>query len=298
MQKKTYYSKCAKGFTLVEMSIVLVLLSLMAGGGLHALNAHIQHKREAVTQERFKEARSAVLHFIQVYGRLPCPSVEVEAKEQKKLGGWESKKSNGQCLRYDGFLPAQALGMSESDDQGFAVDGWDRRANRIRYAVAQTMYSGRDSGGCSAQDSGEKDVSEVIVSARSEFPLANLYWGKGSSEPLKRFGLCVCSMYRCADSKGISAAAVIYTLGENAYMTRAEIDGHEDEIENLNQDRLFVAHTPTVQFDDHLIWISSEMVWGALLEAKMLDRPSVSLNETKEKPSAPPPAFEGLKLKP
>ncbi len=268
------------GFSLIEMSIVLVLLSLVAGSGLHALQFHLQHKREALTQKRLKDAREALLHYIHVHGYLPCPAVDIDLQIRQPLGGWEKRHTGGRCLSYDGFLPALSLGLVETDQQGYLVDGWERRSNRIRYAVAQLSFASTDVSlvevkgqGCGPHDQGAADTSHGIIgSARGA--LHNQFWGiLPYSQPLKRFGLCVCSRAKCADSLGAPAAAVIYSLGENAYMN-AHTSEHSDEKENINQDRFFVEHVPTIGFDDYVTWISSEAFWGALADTGRLREPA------------------------
>lgn len=265
------------GFTLIEMSIVLVLLSLIAGGGLHALNYHIQHKREVVTRERLREARLALLHFAQIHGHLPCPAIDMDVRDRKKTGGWEKKTAEGRCIRHDGFLPALTLGLGDTDDQGYAVDGWDRRVNRLRYAVAQTAYPSSGDRGCKATESLGVDITNVLVSDKEDAPLLKSYWGVlPFTQPLRRFDLCVCATAKCADAPGISAVAVVYALGDDAYLGRQEMNDRPDEQENLNEDRFFVSHTATKNFDDSVAWISSDALWGALIESGGLQRPMLA----------------------
>lgn len=280
MNNPTHYQKnkyCLQGFSLIEMSIVLVIMSLIAGSGLHVLNDQLEHRRERVTHDRLQEARQALLHFAKTYGRLPCPSIAINATESRKIGGRESILNNGRCVQYDGFLPAQSLGLSETDEQGYLPDGWGRRSNRIRYAIAQQAYVSSGGEGCSQAEVNGVDISREIVGATPlgspllATPLTKVYKGESPfSESLKRFNLCICDTTPCTlNASGVSAAAVIYSLGANGFIEEQNFSS--EEAENINQNRFFVSHAKTLSFDDLLVWVSSEALWGALHDAGRLN---------------------------
>lgn len=62
------------GFTLVELSIVLIIIALIAGSGLALLNAQIDSQRQSATRVKQDGIRTALTTFISRNSRLPCPA--------------------------------------------------------------------------------------------------------------------------------------------------------------------------------------------------------------------------------
>jgi prepilin-type N-terminal cleavage/methylation domain-containing protein len=108
------------GFTLVEMAVVLLILTLLAGSLTVGLSSHLARRAEAATDEALSEARDALLGYVVRKGFFPCPA-------KSATDGAEDRDA-GNCRKTVGLLPWAALGI-----QG--VDGW---SHRLRYAVTDT----------------------------------------------------------------------------------------------------------------------------------------------------------------
>ena len=65
------------GFTLVEMSIVLVIIALLVGGLLAPLSTQKELEWRTDTAALMEQAREALIGFALVNGRLPCPDSDV-----------------------------------------------------------------------------------------------------------------------------------------------------------------------------------------------------------------------------
>src|ERR1700687_4113831 len=63
-----------RGFTLVEVAISLVLLSLATVGVFSVLKQQIEQHRIADTNATLQKARDALLAYVTANGRLPCPA--------------------------------------------------------------------------------------------------------------------------------------------------------------------------------------------------------------------------------
>ena len=63
-----------RGFSLVELAIVLSILGLLSIGALSALRIQTERARLAETRELLADAREALLNFAAVSGHLPCPA--------------------------------------------------------------------------------------------------------------------------------------------------------------------------------------------------------------------------------
>jgi len=120
------------GFTLAELAIVLIIISLLAGGLMTTLGAQLDMRNNAETQQRLQEARDALLGFAASRtagdGKpyLPCPDTDGDGLENR---------AGAACAAYDGTLPFADLGIS-------GLDGW---SNRFRYHV-QPNFSRNDVG--------------------------------------------------------------------------------------------------------------------------------------------------------
>src|SRR5688572_8393075 len=63
----------ARGFTLTELAMVLLIVGLLLGSLMYTLSAQVDTRGFADTERRLDEARELLLAFAVVNGRLPCP---------------------------------------------------------------------------------------------------------------------------------------------------------------------------------------------------------------------------------
>ena len=115
------------GFTLVEMAVVLLILTLLAGSLTVGLSRHATRRAATATDEALDEARDALLGYVVRKGFFPCPA-------KSPTDGTEDRDA-GTCKKTVGLLPWATLGI-----QG--VDGW---AHRLRYA-ATLKYTSKITG--------------------------------------------------------------------------------------------------------------------------------------------------------
>lgn len=110
----------AAGFTLVEMAVVMLILTLLAGGLSAGLGTQLARRAEANTDDALTEARDALLGYAIRKGGFPCPA-------KSATDGTESRDA-GTCKTHTGLLPWATLGIA-------GIDGWGRR---LRYAVTSS----------------------------------------------------------------------------------------------------------------------------------------------------------------
>lgn len=121
-----------RGFTLIEMAIVLVIVTILIGGLAMPLSAQIQARRIAETKQTMEEARDALMGYammtnmnIATAGKpfLPCPDTTGDGIEDRNGAGTNcSSSSSG--VSY-GWFPWVTLGAAPQDAWG----------NRLRYVV-------------------------------------------------------------------------------------------------------------------------------------------------------------------
>src|SRR5690349_14068984 len=63
-----------RGFSLVEMAVVLVIFGLLIGALVLPLSGQLDAKKYSETRQDLESIKSALIGFAVLYGRLPCPS--------------------------------------------------------------------------------------------------------------------------------------------------------------------------------------------------------------------------------
>jgi prepilin-type N-terminal cleavage/methylation domain-containing protein len=75
-----------RAFSLVELSVVVAIISIVAALGLEAAANFVNRTATSVSRERVKMVDEAVANFFKVYGRLPCPAILNEAPTSPTYG--------------------------------------------------------------------------------------------------------------------------------------------------------------------------------------------------------------------
>ena len=101
------------GFSLIEMAIVLLIVALVAGGGLSLFSAQIEHQKYKDTEKLLHEAKDALIGFAILNGRLPCPSTTTDPANADY--GLEDAACT---VNTNGVLPWKTLGIAEVDAWG------------------------------------------------------------------------------------------------------------------------------------------------------------------------------------
>ena len=129
----------SRGFSLVEIAIVLAILGFVLTIGLQATGAYLSHERRKVSLARVAGLDAALANFVAVQGRLPCPADGALPPGDANLG-LERRAADGTCLVVAGIpimnrgvVPWVTLGLTEAE----ALDGWNTRISyRTITAVA------------------------------------------------------------------------------------------------------------------------------------------------------------------
>jgi prepilin-type N-terminal cleavage/methylation domain-containing protein len=118
------------GFTLIEMAIVLLVITLLLGGLLGPLSVQVEQRKTAEAEKMLGEIQEALMGFAVAHGRLPCPSTPSSGGQESPIGGGTS------CATKFGFVPAGTLGLAGPTNQdNLLLDPW---GNPYRFVVADT----------------------------------------------------------------------------------------------------------------------------------------------------------------
>lgn len=261
-----------KGFTLVEMAIVLVIFGLVLSALLLPLRAQREQAAQAQTINTLDAAKQALLGFAQANGRLPCPATAVS-------NGIASPNVSGACTIQQGFFPAATLGIQPVDSQGFAIDAWN---NRIRYAVTQVDNANGVIAGLPI-GYGIKNIPDFTSSSELQdigISRTNPQIPTPNNTPALNPNLIVsCGQIttpECTPANFLinNAVAVIYSTGANGALQDSEVG--PDEVANKNATATFYSRTQTAsgstagEFDDLVTWISPYVLYNAMIQAGQL----------------------------
>lgn len=221
------------GFTLVEMAVVLVIFAALLGGLILPLTAQQDLKNLEATRNSLKTINEALIGFIVLNGRLPCPSTQTDPTHADY--GLEDSTCIANYAN-EGYLPWRTLGVVETDEWGerrsSAASNWngywryriDRnftRTNLFNTNIIATPPTWGDT--LSIQDSAGN-----IVSSTNERPIA-----------------------------------IIYSTGKNLVA-----NGQNSTFEATNG--IYESNSVTTNYDDLMIWITRPTVVSRITAANKL----------------------------
>lgn len=134
------------GFTLLEMSIVITIISILVGGGVAVFIVSLQRYQLQATYDKMHALQEALFQYRIAFDRLPCPAditlsaddkdFGVEAENQQDCDGSPSANFNMPSGSdedpHEGMVPTKTLRLPDD----YAFDGWGRR---ILYSVSGEM---------------------------------------------------------------------------------------------------------------------------------------------------------------
>lgn len=271
--------KLLRGFTLIELAIVLVIIGLVLGGLFVPISAQMDMQAFRKTNASLDEFKESLIGYAIINGRLPCPATAtsngLESFCPSATGtcvGAETTtvQIHGNCSSqvngvFSGFLPAASLGVSPQDAQGFAIDGWGGNAiNRIRYAVSPKTI-GTQTFPFTANN-GMKSVG--VTSLTSQTLLYVCGTKTAGTAPL-----ATCTAAGAVQLTD-SAVFVVYSVGKNAATggtgTDEAVNPNPNSPNTNNNDVVFLSQNQTTTFDDVLLWVSSSTLISRMVSAGSL----------------------------
>ena len=236
------------GFSLIELSVVLVLIALLLGGLLVPLGAQIEQRQYSDTEKQLEQIKEALMGFALSNGYLPCPAKSASDGAEDRIGGGTTCTLVAGNPKRVGFLPWVTLGVKPSDSWG----------NLYRYSVSAnftnsaalslfTLTSTRDILIQTRNAAG----AVTNLSNLNEIPAVVLSHGRNG--------------YGATSDLGIARA------------TPATWDNTLDEFNNANNSTTFSSRTRTDnpgaaggQFDDIVVWITPSILFSRMVAAGRL----------------------------
>jgi prepilin-type N-terminal cleavage/methylation domain-containing protein len=249
----------SRGFTLIEMAMVLLIMGLLLGGGLTLLGGQIESQKTKDSQRLLEEAKEALIGFAVANGRLPCPA-PATAVTGSTLAGLETAPVATGCANLAGVLPWATLGINEADAWG----------NRFTYRVSKEFT---------------RPVNQTTFASCPPAPPAP---APPASTPSAAFALCSQGdMTVLSTAGGATLASTVPAMvishgknGNGAYYTggnQLAVGTDTDELDNqltgtgiATANLVFINKTPTDTFDDLVIWLSPNILFNRMVQAGRL----------------------------
>jgi len=226
-----------RGFSLVEIAIVLVIVGFLIGGLVTPLAAQLEQRRIGETRRALDEAREALVGYAVRHGHLPCPAISA-------LDGREDR-DGAVCAdgRRDGFLPWATLGVAK-------LDSWN---HLYRYSVTLAFAD---------SENRFKLVTPRDISIHTRDPLGALSAATAAAD--------IPAVIISHGKNGYGAAS------ETGIASASAARGNPDEQANAGADTDFVARqpagpgTPGGEFDDLVVWVSPNILFNRMVAAQVL----------------------------
>ncbi|MDJ0812370.1 MAG: type II secretion system protein [Woeseiaceae bacterium] len=245
-----------RGFSLVELAIVLLIMAIILGGLVAPLAAQRESERANDARDQLRDVEKAIYGFAAVNGFIPCPATPAS-------NGYAAASGAG-CSAQHGFVPATTLNLSGTrNDDNLLLDPW---GSPLRYSV--TAADSNANGRWDFTTPGEmQSVSMALLTP----DLVVCSTAAGSSATA------------CSDpgtTLAEQSPAIVYSLGrdwpsfnsadqrENVGATIA--GGASGQPYRVADDSVFVQRGRSDrngdEYDDLLLWLSAQSLYSRLVE--------------------------------
>ena len=227
-----------QGFTLLELSLVLVVVGILANMFIQPMGAQVETARRQRTDQLLDTVEQALIGFAIAHGRLPCPA---------PWQGVAVEKNSCAAGENFGVLPAVTLGLpGPRNEQGALLDGWNQP---FRYAVSAADHPSAGSPGL------------------HDFTSSGEWREVGMSELASELQICAVAVSGNCPAAQLLANQVPVLFFSSGKAQQASAT----ELENIDGDNVYVSHpfsqSSTNYFDDRIRWIPENILFFRLLQA-------------------------------
>lgn len=232
-------SKLQKGFTLIELAVVLVIIGIFIGGFIGTLSSRIDNVRRIDARDSLEEIKTALYGYAmsQFPVRLPCPDDDNDGIEDVTAGQCDALTTHGN-------LPWVTLGIERGDAWASTYSYWvaDAYSNMAGFDLTTNAAGAGQVDDSSGGNTIANNVAAVIFSH-----------GK--------------NQYGSTGLDNVARSAVPAGAAFN--------DERENQDTDVVAPVLFINRSVTdadaaVVFDDILIWVSEYEIKGRMLQAGVL----------------------------
>ncbi|WP_321275991.1 type II secretion system protein [Thiomicrorhabdus indica] len=285
----------SKGFTLVEISIVLGIVGIIVAGTITGLSSFQKVKYQQESENNLSNIKEQLLKFSQINKYLPCPDADNDGLENRVTAN-----PGAECSVSIGLVPFVDIGLSQSD----TFDGWN---NPIRYVVNSEATDSVTV--CDATDSASFFCNRNDDGAFFSLATPPIYNNDGSGN----YFICNESATACSGTPSdahlvtSTASIVLVAYGENFNSTMvttspdcSALSGAENE--NCDVDAYYhqqiISDADGAQFDDLIEYITGYEIKSRVLSQKITYNQFVggTGGETILQEEIPDPTFRNYSL--
>ena len=253
----------SSGFTLVELAVVILIISVLLAGLLMPLATSVESRKREDTQSRLLEAQDALYGHASALGRLPCPDCKQNTGNcvSATLNDGLEDLAGMVCATEVGNLPWATLGVQQSD-------GWGRVFTyRVTGTYARPIQNCQASGNCQCANPptvaftlcelGTISIGNgnSLSNVAQNIPAIIVSHGKNHYEPTQS-----------ANEKENYDAINPVKFGTNNSIFSGNIAGTASVFVN----RGYALQNQQIEFDDMMIWLSPFLLKSRLLDAGLL----------------------------
>jgi len=264
--------KSEKGFTLIEIAIVFVIIAVLLSYTFMPLRAQLETKNIKEARTKLVEIEESLYGFAIANNRLPCPTRPGLNGLENPVNPTNHCANNDVIAGYIGFVPSATLGLKgEVNCDGLLVDPWGRP---YRYSVAYVDGTGQPTPPGAGDGFSDFVVADAI----------RLEGGPNFVNP----DIKVCNDLTIACTAGAgtastsNAVAVIFAMGTKQRANNTDENENAGEGGNvastcglpaypIGSDPQYYAaqriEEDGNEFDDIVIWISPNILYAKLLQA-------------------------------
>jgi prepilin-type N-terminal cleavage/methylation domain-containing protein len=245
----------SKGFTLVEIAIVLLIVTVLLGYTVAMFPMQQDLKKYRQVDKEIDGIIEHLIAFAQVNGRLPCPDTN---NGGSAIDGQEDRAGLDDCNAFFGFLPARTLGIEgKYDDGGLLIDPWNQRYG---YAVSD-VNTGVGTPRILVTPNGIRNAGMAAV-------LPDLFVCEDSNI-LGNHLDCV-----AAGSPAVASnvAAVVISMGKDYVLPPSSNIQAEnaDDFHNGLVDKVYISSPHRDDYDDEVKWIPTNLLFSRMIAAEQL----------------------------
>lgn len=283
-----------RGFTLIELAIVLVIITILIGGLVMPLTAQIQARRIAETKKTLEEAREAIIGYAMnhtVAGTCRCvyladttldPDASTCPVSLCPATGAASTTLTLPIARH--YLPCPDL-MENDPEPNLDNDG-DGSLRDLNNGREDRYAASGKIGECATLSgnlpwvtlgAGPQDAwgNRLRYTVSEKFGKAKTGFARTDAGDIEICSSSTCTTADVADQ----VVAAIISHGPNGWGARSvhgtllKNPASADELENTNGDNRIVSRSPTAadsssgEFDDLAVWISAGQLRGRVCPA-------------------------------
>lgn len=228
----TAFKRSMSGFTLVEIAIVLLIVTLLMTGLVPTISSQVEQRQVNETRKQLEEIKQALIGYTVIHGRLPCPSSTADPANANY--GLETCVA----LTEEGYLPWKTLGVPETDAWGskrasVGSPGYWRYRADINFTAAFSLTTGFT------------DKLSIVDSSNTLITQAT--------------GNCT-----AANPTSECPVAIVFSTGPNL------VPNGKNALAYLATNAIYQSDVPGANFDDIMIWISRPQLFNRMVAAGKL----------------------------